>query len=134
MFTANVFKIAVVSLSGILDETYVAKEVIRQWNQAKASHEGKLFMPTEDPKAADALVGVLGNRVENAELIDEGLRAGKQVILLFNAYADPKNTIASEQTAVTDYLNQMQQRCFCATFNGVSELNEILCEQLDKIQ
>ena len=85
MFNAKVYKISVVSLSGILDETYVAKEVIRQWNQAKASHEGKLFMPTEDPKAADALVGVVGNRVENADLIDDSLRKGKQVMLLFNA-------------------------------------------------
>lgn len=85
MFTANVFKIAVVSLSGIMDETYVAKEVIRQWNQAKASHEGKLFMPTEDPKAADVLVGVVGNRLEKTELIEAKLESRKECVafLLF---------------------------------------------------
>ena len=55
-------------------------------------------------------------------------------MLFFNAYADPKNTIASEQSGVTDYIHQMQQRCFCAKFNGVSELKEILEDQLDKIQ
>ncbi len=134
MFTASVFKIAMVSFSGIMDETYAAKEAVAQWNQANASHEGKLFMHTDDPKAADVLIGVVGNWVENAELIDESLRAGKQVMLLFNAYADPKNTIASEQSAVTDYLNQMQQRCFCVRFNGVGKLKEILKDQLDKIQ
>lgn len=134
MFTASVYKIAVVSLSGIMDETYAAKEAINQWNQANASHEGKLFMFTDDPKKADLLFGIVGNRVENAKLIDESLRAGIQVMLLFNSYADPKNTIASEQTVVTDYMNQMQQRCFCAKFSGVGELKEILEYQLDKIQ
>lgn len=134
MFTASVFKITVVSLSGIMDETYAAKEAVSQWNQAKASREGKLFMLTDDPKEADVLVGIVGNRLENTEIIDETFRARKQVLLFFNAYADPKNTIASEQTVVTDYMNQMQQRCFCAIFNGVSELEKILEDQLYKIQ
>ena len=117
-----------------MDETYAAKEVVAQWNQSNASHEGKLFMHTDDPKTADVLIGVVGNGVENTEFIDESMRDRKQVLLFFNAYADPKNTITSEQIAVTDYLNQMQQRCFCAKFSGVSELKEILKEQLDKIQ
>lgn len=134
MFIASVFKIAVISLSGIMDETYAAKEAIGQWNQANASHEGKLFMHTDDPKTADVLIGVVGNRVEKAEFIDESMREGKQVLLFFNAYADPKNTIASEQSAVAEYINQMQQRCFCEKFNGVSELKEILEGQLNKIQ
>lgn len=134
MFTASVFKIAVVSLSGIMDETYASKEAVAQWNQANASHEGKLFMTSDDPKMSDVLVSIVGNRLEKTELIDESLRAGRIVMLLFNAYADPKNTIASEQSAVADYMNQMQQRCFCAKFNGVGELKEILENQLDKIQ
>ena len=117
-----------------MDETYAAKEAVSQWNQAKASREGKLFMLTDDPKEADVLVGIVGNRLENTEIIDETFRARKQVLLFFNAYADPKNTIASEQTVVTDYMNQMQQRCFCAIFNGVSELEKILEDQLYKIQ
>ena len=117
-----------------MEETYAAKEAVVRWNQANASHEGKLFMHTDAPKTADILVGVVGNRLENTELIDETLREGKQVLLFFNAYADPKNTIADEQSAVAEYLNQMQQRCFCAKFNGVSELKEILKDQLDKIQ
>jgi len=134
MFTASVFKITVVSLSGIMEETYAAKEAIMRWNQANAAREGKLFMYTDDSKAADALIGVVGNRVENTDLIDDFLKARKQALLFFNSYADPKNTIASEQSAVAEYMNQMQQRCFCAKFNGASELNKILGEQLNKIQ
>lgn len=80
------------------------------------------------------MIGVVGNRVEKTDLIGESLRAGRQVLLFFNAYADPKNTIASEQYVVIEYMHQMQQRCFCAKFNGVSELKKLLDEQLNEIQ
>lgn len=91
-------------------------------------------MPTEYNKAAEVLIGVVGNRVEKAELVDESLQDGKQVLLFFNASADPKNTIASEQAAVTDYMKQMQQRCYCVKFNGVSELSGLLGEKLNNVQ
>lgn len=134
MFNATIFKTAVISLSGIMEETYAAKEAIMQWNQINAAREGKLFMPTEDPKTVDVLVCTVGNRIEKTELIDERLRAGKQVLLFFNAFQDPKNTITSEQSAVADYMHQMQLRCFCTKFNGAYELNASLNEQLNKIQ
>ena len=32
------------SLSGTMEEVYVAKEVIRKWNQENAEREGTLFL------------------------------------------------------------------------------------------
>lgn len=43
MFTAKVYKVVVGSLSGIMEEVKVAKEVIRNWNQENAERGGKVF-------------------------------------------------------------------------------------------
>ena len=133
MFNAKVFKIAVISMSGIMEEMYAAKECVRQWNVANAERSGKLFLSVDDTQAADVLVVVVDNRLENAALVDDSLKAGRQVLLFFNVYQDPKNTIVSEQSAVTDYLNKMQQRCHCSKFNGANELNGLLNGQLNEI-
>ena len=37
MFTAQVYKIAVLSLSGIMEEAYTVHEVIRRFNQENAA-------------------------------------------------------------------------------------------------
>ena len=133
MFTASVYKIAVISLSGMMEETYAAKEEVRRWDLSNAQAAGKLFLPVDDAQAADVLVGIIGNRLEKTELIDESLTAGKRVLLFFNAYNDPKNTIASEAQAVAAFRAAAQARCFCAEYNGVQQLCSLLCEQLSKI-
>ena len=48
MFTAQVYKVAVLSLSGIMEEVYTAQEVIRKDNQENAERTGKLFLPLEE--------------------------------------------------------------------------------------
>ena len=134
MFTATIFRLSVISLSGIMEATYVAKESVRQWNQANAERTGRMFLTVDDPQAADVLVGIVDNHLEKTELIADGLEAGRRVLLLFKASQDPKNTIASEQSAVADYMEQIRQRCYCAKFNSTSELNGLLNEQLNEIR
>ena len=134
MFNAKVYKLSVISLSGIMEETFAAKDCVRLWNLANAERTSKLFLTVDEPQAADVLVGVVDNRLEKTEFIEEGLKAGKQVLLFFNAYSDPKNTIASEQAAVTEYMSQMQKRCFCGEFNSPAALAKLLEEQLNKLQ
>lgn len=133
MFTASVYKIAVLSLSGMVEETYAAKEQVRKWNTSNAQAAGNLFLPVDDTQAADVLVGIIGNRLENTALVDDALRSGKRVLLFFNAYLDPKNTIASEAQAVAAFRADAGGRCYCAGYNGVPQLSALLCEQLDKI-
>ena len=86
-----------------MEEIYAAKEMVGSWNKTKAESAGKMYMLVDDAQSADVLVGIIGNRLENQELVDESLKDGRQVLLFFNEYADPKNTIASEQKAVKDY-------------------------------
>lgn len=134
MFNAKVYKIAVISLSGIMEEVFAAKECVRLWNVANAERAGKLFLTVDEPLGADVLVGVVDNHLGNTALVEDSLKAGRQVLLLFNAFYDPRNTMSSEQSAVADYLNQMGQSCFCAKFNGAQELNGLLNEQLNEIR
>lgn len=133
MFQATVYKLSVLSLSGMVEETYAAKEQVRKWNSSNAQAAGKLFLPVDDTQAADVLVGIIGNRLEKTELIDQSMKAGKRVLLFFNAYNDPKNTIATEAQAVAAFRADAGGRCFCAEYNGVQQLCSLLCEQLDKI-
>lgn len=134
MFNAKVYTIAVISLSGIVEEVYAAKECVRQWDADNAQRTGRLFLTVDDPQEADVLVGVVDNRLEHTALVDASLQAGRRVLLLFNAYPDPRNTIASEQTAVAAYMRQMAPRCHCAQFNGPAELCALLTQQLNEIQ
>ena len=134
MFNAKVYKIAVLSFSGMIEEVYAAKEAVSSWNKVKADTAGKLFMLVDDSEVADVLLGIVGNRIEKQELVEECLKAGKHVLLFFNAYADPKNTIASEQSAVSEYMQQVQSSCFCVKFNGTAILTELLKQQLNTIE
>lgn len=129
MFNAKVYKITVQSLSGMMEEVYAAKETIKKWNEANAESAGKLYMLVDDVQTADVLVGIIGNRLENQEQVEECLKDGKQVLLFFNEYADPKNTIVSEQQVVKDYRNNNQKRCFCADYNGVAEFLQLMNER-----
>ena len=93
MFTAQVYKIQIVCLSGIMEETYTAQEVIRKWNQENAERMGKLLLPLAGDATtcdADVVIGIVGNYIEKAEVIDESVKAGKKVLLFFSQYNDEK--------------------------------------------
>ena len=134
MFNAIVYKIVVLSLSGMMEEVYAAKETIKTWNEANAESAGKLYMLVDDAQTADVLIGIIGNRLENQELVDEGLKDGKQVLLFFNEYADPKNTIVSEQNAVVLFKESIRNRCIWFDYNGASYFGSLIEKQLNEIQ
>lgn len=131
MFQAQVYTIAIFSLSGMMEEVYAAKESVCTYNQSKASSSGKLFLLVDDPGMADILVGIVGNRIENTDLIEDSLKAGKQVMLFFNPYQDPKNTIPSEQKEVAEFRNSIEERCFYKEYNSVAELCGLLSEIIE---
>lgn len=132
MFNAKVYKITVQSLSGMMEEVYAAKETIKKWNEANAESAGKLYMLVDDAHTADVLLGIIGNRLENQELVNESLKDGKQVLLFFNEYADPKNTIASEQNAVALFKESIKDRCIWYDYNSASFFGSLIEKQLNE--
>lgn len=129
MFTAQVYKIAVLSLSGIMEEVYTAQEVIRNWNQENVERTGKLYLSLSDNSThrdADVVIGIVGNYIEKAEVIEEAVKVGKKVMLLFSKYQAPENTIPAEGKAVKEFKHEMESKCVCCEYNGKVELEEYL--------
>lgn len=135
MFTALVYKVAVLSLSGIMEEVYTAQEVIRNWNQENAEHTGKLFLLETGDAAgrdADVVIGIVGNYIEKADIIEEAVKAGKKVQLFFSKYQDPENTIPTEEKAVEAFKKEMESKCACYEFSGKVDFEMALLRSLNK--
>lgn len=135
MFSAKVYRVMVGSLSGTMEEVYVAKETIRKWNLENAERTGKLFLPTEwsvkvNPDEVDVVIGIVGNWIENTAFIEDCIKAGKQVVLFFNAFQDPKNTIPNEYDDVYFFKNKIQELCVCYEYSGTTELENLISKQL----
>lgn len=137
MFTAKVYTIMVGSLSGAMEEVYVAKETIRKWNQQNAERTGKVFMLVEwtvreeDLQHIDVVIGIIDNWIENTEFIESCVEKEKRVLLFFNAFHDLGNTIRSEFEGVQSFRERLQTKNFTTHFNGGTELDSFLNEQLD---
>lgn len=126
----------VCSLSGTMEEVFVAKDAIRKWNQENAEHAGRVYMLVEESthqEDADVLIGVVGNWIEKTDVVEAFVAASKKVMLFFNGYHDPKNTMPSEEQAVAEYRKQMEEKCYCCEYRGVGELEKIVWEKLTKV-
>jgi len=129
MFTAKVYRVMVCSLSGTMEEVFVAKDAIRKWNQENAERAGKVYLLVEDTthqEDADVLIGVVGNWVEKTNVVEAFFDAGKRVMLFFNGYHDPKNTMLSEEQDVDQFRSAFQEECLIAEYRGMSELRELI--------
>ncbi len=96
MFTAQVFLVQIVCLSGIMEEVCIAHELIRKFNQENAERMGKLLLPLAGDATtcdADVVIGIVGNYIEKAKVIDESVKAGKKVLLFFSQYNDEKKIL-----------------------------------------
>ncbi len=124
------------SLSGAMEEVYIAKETIRKWNQQNAERTGKVFMPIkwcislEAIQNTDLVVGVIDNWIDNPKCVEDWIDAGKQVMLLFNSLQDSMNTIPGELDDVLAFRSRVQRQSFCVCYNGLNELKALLNERL----
>lgn len=136
MFTAKVYRVMVGSLSGAMEEVYVAKETIQKWNQQNSENTGKVFMPIEwasEPEViqnVDIVVGIIDNWLDNPKIIEDVIEAGKQVMLFFYASNDSSNTISGELELVRVFHNYIEKRCCCSGFIDFEELKRNLKERL----
>ena len=125
------------SLSGAMEEVYVAKETIRKWNQQNAERTGKLFMPIEWGTSQEAIqntdivVGVVDNWIKDKEFVEGCVEAGKQVMLFFNAVQDSTNTISREFKVVQLFRTKNHAECYCVEYNGLTELGILLKDRLE---
>lgn len=136
MFTSQVYTVQILCLSGIMDEMHLAQEVIRKWNQENARSEGKLYLQipeTSTPGEADVVIALVDNWVGDTRAIDHCIAAGRSVILLFNAFADPGNTIESEHQAVAAFRQRVQSHCRCLDYRGTAQLRQRVEEAIEAL-
>ena len=134
MFEAKVYTTAILSLSGMMDEIHTARETVSRFNQQHAASTGRLFLPVDDPQAADVVIGIVGNYIEKADVIEEAVKAGKQVLLFFSKYQDPKNTIPMEGKAVETFKKEMGAKCVCCEFSVKADFEASLAKALAVIE
>lgn len=130
MFEAKVYTTAILSLSGMMDETYAAKEAVRRLDADNAQRTGRLFLLVDDSQAADLVIGIVDNWVKNTGWVDDCIRQGKHVTLLFSAYQDPNNTIPCEHSEVEAFRESLQGRCRCVAYRNAAELKEKVTQTL----
>ena len=124
------------SLSGPMEEVYVAKEAVLKWNQNNAERTGKMLLlvdwnlKMETVQDVDTLIGIVGNRVEHQKFVKLCIEAGTQVMLFFNAFQDSKNTIPRELKEVQDFKNRTHELCSCAEYNSIVVFLSLLNERL----
>lgn len=93
MFEAKVYTTAILSLSGMMDETHTARQTVSRFNQQHAASTGRLFLPVDAPQAADVVIGIVDNWDKDTGWVDDCIRQGKHVTLFFSAHQDPNNTL-----------------------------------------
>jgi hypothetical protein len=130
MFEAKVYTTAILSLSGIIDETHTVRQTVSRFNQQNAASTGRLFLPVDDPQAADVVIGIVDNWVKDTAWVDDCIRQGKRVTLLFSAFQDPNNTIPCEHSEVEAFRKSLQGRCRCVAYRNAAELKEKVTETL----
>lgn len=139
MFTAKVYTVMIGSLSGTMEEVYIAKDVVRKYNQDNAESSGKLFLPVEwsmkpeDLQKVDVVIAIVGNWIDKPDFIEDYVKAGRKVMLFFNAFQDPKNTIRSEHNEVAVFKERIQDNCKCAEYRGNTEFKQFVDNALNTI-
>lgn len=127
------------SLSGTMEGVYVAKEAIRLWNLENAEREGRLYLPVEWSSRfeylfqVDMLICIVGDWVEKTDVLEDSLKEGKDVLLLFNAFHNPDNTILSEQIVVEQLQSVMETRYSCEMYNGMEDFRRIINNRLSML-
>ncbi|MCR5152765.1 MAG: hypothetical protein K6A98_06395 [Prevotella sp.] len=130
MFEAKVYTTAILSLSRMMEETHTARQTVSRFNQQNAASTGRLFLPVDDPRAADVVIGIVDNWVKDTGWVDDCIRQGKHVTLLFSAFQDSNNTIPGEHSEVEAFRESLQGRCRSVAYRNAAELKEKVTETL----
>lgn len=80
----------------------------------------------------DVVFGIVGNWISDSSFIEVCVEEGKQVILFFNPFHDPMNTIPGEADAVEALKNKLSNYCSCVEYNGVPELIGLIDNHLNE--
>ena len=126
MFEAKVYKVMVGCPGDSMEELLVAKKVIAQWNEQNAEREGKLLYPIEweasecNLQDVDIVIGIIGTRIVDTELIEKSIDAGKHVILFFRTFNDDRSYLSLDLENLEAFKKRVSDKTECINYDSYS--------------
>ena len=140
MFTAQVYRVMIGCLGGIMEEVHQAKMVVKEWNDENAKQTGKVFLPfdwsdnSDIINYVDIIVGIVGDWVDNARFIDKCIESGKKVVILYQKNHDPNNSIPGEIKTIRDFIERIKPNTSCFSFDARDEFKDLLLSYFMSIE
>lgn len=120
-----------------MEELLVAKKVIAQWNEQNAEREGKLLYPIEWDASecnlhdVDIVIGIIGTRIVETELIEKSIKAGKHVILFFRTFNDDRSYLSLDLENLDAFKKRVSDKAECIKYDSYSTFDNAFIKVLN---
>ena len=137
MFEAKVYKVMIGCPGDSMEELLVAKKVIAQWNEQNAEREGKLLYPIEWDASecnlhdVDIVIGIIGTRIVETELIEKSIKAGKHVILFFRTFNDDRSYLSLDLENLDAFKKRVADKAECIKYDSYSTFDSAFIKVLN---
>ena len=122
-----------------MEELLVAKKVIAQCNEQNAEREGKLLYPIEwdasecNLQDLDIVIGIIGTRIVDTELIEKSIGAGKHVILFFRTFNDDRSYLSLDLENLEAFKKRVSDKAECIKYDSYSTFDSVFVKVLNNI-
>jgi len=134
MFNAKVYTVNIPSSGVVLEEEYIAREVIARWNIEEGEKHGVAFLTVPNNYRGitpDIYIFAIDNYV-NEQKVQTAIQTGAKVMLFFRNYHDDENTLESEMRKIKAFRVRVQDKCTCVDYNNKQAFEQVLSESLVK--
>ena len=120
-----------------MEELLVAKKVIAQWNEKNAERAGKLLYPIEWDASecnlhdVDIVIGIIGTRIVETELIEKSIKAGKHVILFFRTFNDDRSYLSLDLENLDAFKKRVSDKAECIKYDSYSTFDNAFIKVLN---
>ena len=154
MFIANTYRIMIGSPSDIIEEVAIAKKIIIDWTILNADTQRTVLLPLhwqdnaypgfgshpqkmlnkQLVEKSDMLVCIFGSKIGTAtdtsdsgsiEEIEEHVKMGKHVMILFKRYADLSGITPEQLQKLNEFKKRIQSQALWVEFKDSSEYAEV---------
>lgn len=77
-----------------------------------------LAAESTDTEKVDVVVAIVCSYIRDAQIIEESIKAGKKVVLLFSKYHNPDASMATEIKAVDDFRSKVEINRVCFEYTS----------------
>lgn len=122
-----------------MEELLVARKAITQWNEQNAEIEGKLLYPIEwyvsesNLRDVDIVIGIIGSRIVNTELIEKSIEAGKHVMLFFRTFNDDRLYLSHDLENLEAFKKIVVDKAECINYDSYSTFESVFIRVLNTI-